>query len=122
MNKHFDWTSGLLAEGLRCYRSGQFFEAHEHWETVWLTLSEPEKSFLQALIQITAAFHHLHRCNRTGTISLLGRALRRLDSRPAQYCGLDLDFLRKQVRLWLQALTGEQQLPAAVPEFRNINS
>jgi hypothetical protein len=121
MNIHFDWSSGLLAEGLRCYRGGQFFEAHEHWETVWLALSEPERSFLQSLIQITAAFHHLRRCNRTGAISLLGRALCRLDSCPTPYCCLDVEFLRQQVRMWLDALLEEQQEPAAVPEFRIVN-
>ena len=49
-----DWNSGALAEGIRCYRDCEFFLAHEHWESVWLRLEEPEKSFLQALIQTTA--------------------------------------------------------------------
>ena len=59
-----DWSCGALAEGLQCYESGEFFLAHEHWEGVWLNCEEPEKTFLQALIQITAAFHHLQRKNR----------------------------------------------------------
>jgi uncharacterized protein len=54
-----DWSCGELAEGLRCYRAEEFFLAHEHWEGVWLKAQEPEKTFLQALIQTTAAFHHL---------------------------------------------------------------
>ncbi|MGA8041663.1 MAG: DUF309 domain-containing protein, partial [Terracidiphilus sp.] len=47
-----DWTRGPLAEGLACYHLGEFFLAHEHWEAVWLTLRQPEKNFLQALIQV----------------------------------------------------------------------
>jgi hypothetical protein len=43
----FDWSCGALAEGLTCYRRAEFFLAHEHWESVWLTLEEPEKSSLQ---------------------------------------------------------------------------
>ena len=27
-----DWNLGALADGLRCYRSQEFFMAHEHWE------------------------------------------------------------------------------------------
>jgi hypothetical protein len=47
-----DWNLGALADGLRCYRTQEFFAAHEHWESVWRKCQGPEKSFLQALIQI----------------------------------------------------------------------
>jgi hypothetical protein len=30
----FDWTQGALAEGLSRYDAGDFFTAHEPWETV----------------------------------------------------------------------------------------
>ena len=53
-----DWTQTDLREGLRCFHSGAFFEAHEHWESVWLAAQEPEKTFLQGLIQVAASFHH----------------------------------------------------------------
>ena len=72
----FDWTEGALAEGLRLYDAGEFFTAHEAWESVWLKLPEPEKTFLQGLIQVTAAFHHLQCDNRLGTTLLLQAALR----------------------------------------------
>ena len=78
----FDWTQGGLFEGLRCFHSGAFFEAHEHWESVWLAAQEPEKTFLQGLIQVAAAIHHFQRGNCAGTISLLRSALRRLDRYP----------------------------------------
>jgi hypothetical protein len=42
-NSPFDWTQGDLSAGLRCFHSGAFFEAHEHWELVWLKAREPEK-------------------------------------------------------------------------------
>ena len=122
MEKLFDWSGGPLAEGLHCYRTEQFFEAHEHWESIWLTLREPEKSFLQSLIQISVAFHHLRRGNRRGAISLLTRALHRLDGFPAHYCCLDLALLRNQARRWLHAIQSdkEQGLPTTFPEFRRI--
>ncbi len=102
-----DWSCGGLAEGLRCYRNEEFFLAHEHWEDVWLKCGEPEKTFLQALIQITASFHHLQRKNLRGTNSLLRAALRRLDPFPATYGGIEVEQLRTSVRAWLQALDGE---------------
>lgn len=117
----FDWTSGPLAEGLYCYRTEQFFEAHEHWEMVWLKLAEPEKSFLQSLVQISAAFHHLRRGNRVGSISLLTRALRRLDSSPPRFCCVNVEKIRDETRNWLIALQqSTAELPPAYPVFEIV--
>lgn len=104
-----DWSHGPLAEGLACYRNREFFLAHEHWEAVWLGASEPEKTFLQSLIQVAAAFHHLERGNRIGAASLLNRSLRRLDAFPGEYGGIDVDALCTALRAWVQALnTGDR--------------
>jgi predicted metal-dependent hydrolase len=110
----FDWTEGELAEGLRCYRGCEFFAAHEHWEAVWLAAQEPEKTFLQGLIQVAAAFHHFRRGNREGTGSLLRNALRRLDSYPEVFAGLAVAPLREEIRSWLVALDSPAP-PEAIP-------
>ncbi len=99
-----DWKCGELAEGLRCYCNQEFFLAHEHWETVWLTLNEPEKSFLQALIQTTAAFHHLKAGNPIGATSLLRRALGRIEIYSAGFGGIDVVRLRQEIRQGLHEL------------------
>jgi uncharacterized protein len=115
----FDWTNGALAEGLQCYRNEAFFLAHEHWEAVWLKCAEPDKTFLQALIQIAAAFHHLQRKNSVGAASLLSTALRRLDSFPAAYGGIAVEPLRESLRAWLHALDHEDQSPQLpIPQLR----
>lgn len=108
-----DWQTGALAEGLCRYRSGQFFLAHEHWEGVWLQCEEPERTMLQCLIQIAAAFHHLQRGNRRGAISLLSRALRRLEPYPEELGGVSLRAIRKSVSEWL-CILGDMD---AVPEL-----
>lgn len=106
-----DWERGDLAEGLRCYRNQEFFEAHEHWEAVWLCSAEPEKTFLQALIQTTAAFHHWQRKNSIGAASLLRGALRRLEPYPAEFGGVAAEQLRLSLRAWLEALAQNQSKP-----------
>ncbi len=116
---NLDWNSGALAEGLACYERADFFEAHEHLELVWLTLPEPEKSFLQALIQMTAAFHHLQSRNLDGAVSLLGRTARRLENCPDHFGGILVAPLRVEVAAWLQALeNGASSLPEAEPKIR----
>jgi predicted metal-dependent hydrolase len=105
------WNRGPLAEGLRCYRDEEFFLAHEHWESVWLQCQEPEKTFLQSLIQIAAAFHHLKNKNSRGATSLLKRALRRLEPYPAEFEGLEVALLRQELQVWLHALATHDSAP-----------
>lgn len=98
-----DWSEGELALGLRCYRRAEFFAAHEHWESVWLTLREPEKTFLQAVIQVAAAFHHFQRKNLLGMSFLLGRAQVRLERYPDEFGGVAVAQLRSGIANWLVA-------------------
>jgi len=106
-----DWDLGALAEGLECYRQHKFFLAHEHWESEWIKSQEPEKTFLQALIQIAAAFHHLQRGNFAGAASLLLAARRKLEPYPPDFGGMAIAPLRKSIGEWLQALQMENPPP-----------
>lgn len=123
----FDWNCGSLADGLQCYRREAFFMAHEHWESVWLQSQEPEKTFLQALIQVTAAFHHLQRNNVPGATSLLNAALRRLEPYPAFFAGLAVTPFRDDLRSWLQMLESQDPpfhgpFPHIVPDVPPVTS
>ena len=106
-----DWTRGELRKGLDSFDSGAFFEAHEHWESVWLTAREPEKTFLQALIQVAASFHHFQLGNQAGTISLLRSALRRLEKYPESFGGIAITPLRISIGQWLESLDTVSQSP-----------
>jgi predicted metal-dependent hydrolase len=115
----FDWSEGALAEGLRLYDAGEFFTAHEAWESVWLRSPEPEKTFLQGLIQVTAAFHHLRRDNPLGATLLLQAALRRLDQYPPGFGGISVTLLCHDIRERLQTLeTGEPSPQLLSPRIR----
>src|ERR1700716_2062099 len=113
-----DWTQGSLAEGLRLYEAGEFFAAHEAWESRWLESQEPEKTFLQGLILVTAAFHHLQRKNPLGTTRLLQAALRRMERYPGYAGGISVASLYSDIQERLQALiTDEPALGLAPPRI-----
>jgi uncharacterized protein len=117
-----DWNCGALAKGLACYERGEFFIAHEHWEEVWLALEEPQKSFLQALIQVTAAFHHLNRGNPAGAVSLLRRASQRLAPYPEHFAELSVPPLRAEIAAWIHSIeNGAQTFPVARPRLRPVH-
>ena len=116
-----DWSNAELAAGLSCYRDGRFFDAHEHWESVWMHLEDPERSFLQGLIQMTVAFHHLNCANSAGAIALLQRALIRFDRCPACFGGVDVANVRNEMREWLRAIESKaSSWPVSYPKITLI--
>lgn len=94
----------LYEAGFEAFNSGRFFEAHELWEDLWRETPEPDKKFLQGLIQVAAAFHHHSRSNLLGTERQLQRGLAKLDTFPEVYGGLEIELLRRAVREWLAAI------------------
>jgi predicted metal-dependent hydrolase len=94
----------LFRQGLDAFNSGHFYDAHEHWEEVWLETPHPDKMFLQGLIQIAAAYHHYSKANRLGTQNLLQAGLMKIEPFPPVYSRLELEPLRVAVRRWLAAL------------------
>jgi uncharacterized protein len=93
--------SGQFHRGIALFNAGKFFEAHEIWEQLWLKELAPEKTFLQGLIQITAAFHHHVRGNPTGHQSLLAAGLAKLEQFPDQHRGIALAKLRADAQGWV---------------------
>ncbi|HEY3628922.1 MAG TPA: DUF309 domain-containing protein [Terracidiphilus sp.] len=112
-----DWSSGGLAAGLACYRKQEFFETHEHWEDVWNQLADPERLFVQGLIQVTVAMHHYQHANRAGARSLLRRALQKLEPYPDEFGGIDVEGVRQDVRAWLLALENAAHTAPAFPSI-----
>jgi predicted metal-dependent hydrolase len=104
----------IFDHGVALFNGRKFFEAHEAWEEIWLHAKLPEKTFLQGLIQVTAAFHHHSRGNLRGMESLLRRGLHKLNGFPPSHRGLKLGSLRTNLRKWLAALENSEpksQLP-----------
>ena len=99
-----DRDAELFAHGVILFNTRYFFEAHEAWEEIWLHTAPPEKTFLQGLIQVTAAFHHHSRENLRGTKSLLRAGLLKLEDFPPHHRGLHIEKLRKVARRWLEVL------------------
>jgi len=111
------------------FNAKKFFEAHEFWEEIWLVEPEPEKTFLQGLIQITAAFHHYQRANPEGAESLLASGIVKLTRFPDDHHGLAIGELRAIAKRWARAFgvgedLGEKSLPTLnrAPAARNQSS
>jgi predicted metal-dependent hydrolase len=101
--------------GIALFNARKFFEAHEVWEELWLPALEPEKTFLQGLIQLAAAFHHHSRRNPRGTQSLLAAGLAKLERFPDNHRGLELAKLRVEAKHWAEACSTGKDFGALMP-------
>ena len=119
---HAIWMNNndKFRRGIALFNSEEFFQAHEVWEEIWLDEAEPEKTFLQGLIQAAAAFHHYRRRNFSGAQSLLASAAVKLRRFPADHGGIASGKLCDGVAWWARALgegtdPGRDKLPRINP-------
>ena len=93
------WPPALrpdLRRGAQLFAAGEWWEAHEAWEGVWMHAQGDERAFVQGLILLAAA---LHKRWHHGSLAHRNyhKALRHLDTLPAVYGGVDLERLRREV-------------------------
>jgi predicted metal-dependent hydrolase len=79
----------IFLMGVDHFNSRRFWDAHESWEELWLEAETDVEQFLQGLIQVAAAYHHIQRGTLRGAGRLFDAALRRLDPFPLIYSGID---------------------------------
>ncbi|MGZ5473193.1 MAG: DUF309 domain-containing protein [Thermoanaerobaculia bacterium] len=114
--------SGLhpsLAAGLELFNAREFWHAHEALESLWLEASGDEKTFLQGLIQLAAAYHHVQRGTFRGAIRLFDAALSKLATVPVHFFGVDCTDVVAAARKHRTMLAkGEHIDGGELPKFR----
>lgn len=105
----------LFSKGIREFRSGRFFEAHEEWESLWKDAREPEKRVLQGLIQLAAGCVHLGRGRVAPAERLFGLAEEKLVREPRAPFAIDVERLVGAIRSAREELRSARTLadPAA---------
>jgi hypothetical protein len=101
-----------LQAGLELMRRGAYFEAHEELELAWRAAEVAERDFFQGLVHVTVAWYQAGRGNRTGCMSQLEKAARRLAPFAPSHRGVDVSAVLAQVAAALDcATTGTLDLP-----------
>jgi predicted metal-dependent hydrolase len=106
-----------LAAGIAQFNDALFYECHDTLEDVWSGVRGPARDFFQGLVQLAVAFYHLGNGNRAGALTLLGRALARLERYPDVYAGVALAPLRAAAGAWRDALAAGREAPLAPPRI-----
>ena len=82
--------------GIVLFNRGDFFEAHEAWEALWMETFGPEKQFYQGLIQAAVGLCHFCNGNLRGAVKLYHSSRGYMERYGTPFLGLD------QTRFWQQ--------------------
>ncbi len=111
-------------EGIHHFNARRFWEAHEAWETIWLEAESDLDQYLQGLIQMAAAYHHVQRRTYRGAPRLFAAALKRLEAFPLICCGVDrtkVESAARRHRAWLEETAAAPQEPLEVSEYPKLD-
>jgi hypothetical protein len=102
----------LMEEGRLAFNRGEFYEAHEHWEDVWNEIDDPDRTWVQGLIQVATGLHKVSGDKRGPARTLLEKALGKLADAPDDFAGYDVGAMKREAAAAL-ALLGDGKLPDA---------
>lgn len=86
----------LFEEARRLFNDERYWECHEVLEGVWRTKHGAEKSLLQGIILVCAAYVHHQKGEDSVALGVLGRAVKQLDFPEGDYGGFDVAELKKR--------------------------
>ena len=87
-------VDGSYQHGLELARDGQFFEAHEAFETAWRACAGHERDFFQGLVHVVVSAYQRGRGRPIATERQRVKALNRLAAYEPSHRGLDVTALR----------------------------
>ena len=103
--------------GIDYLNAGNYFGAHEAWETAWrMSKGGEEEEFFKGLSQLGAGYTHYRRGNPIGACALLSRGLGRIRGYSPSRRELDLDKLARAVQAHIDTLEGYAR-GEALPEI-----
>jgi uncharacterized protein len=112
----------LIEEGIALFHRGDYFAAHEAWEEVWRSTTPEPRDLFQGLVQLAAAFHHLHERRRPDVARrVLGKARRRLATVAPPAAGFDAAALLTELAAWEAWLAAPAATPPPLPQLRRID-
>src|ERR1700723_3702267 len=83
--------------GIVLFNRGDFFEAHEVWESLWMETFSPEKQYYQGLIQAAVGLCHFCNGNVRGAVKLYHSSHDYMKRYGVLFMGLDLTAFWSQM-------------------------
>jgi predicted metal-dependent hydrolase len=103
--------------GILLFNRGDYFEAHEAWEALWMDTAGPDKPFYQGLIQAAVGLCHFCNGNVRGAVKLYHSSRAYMDRFPSPHLGLDTAAFWEQMdRCFAELLAAPEPDRRIVPD------
>lgn len=116
-----DLRRGHFDRAVAHFNARRFWHAHEDWEEIWHEAVDPQKRWLQALIQYAAALFHFKRgFHASGFSRLLETATEKAAGYAGPTEGIDWDRLKADLAPWIEygvLVAGGAAFPEAPAEI-----
>jgi len=86
-----------IEKGRDYFNDERFWECHETLEGVWKKTFEGEKDLVQGIILVAAALVHYQKNEDEICLSILKRAMQKLENSSGKYHNIDVDLLQNKV-------------------------
>jgi len=86
----------LIKDGIFYFNNEKFWECHEALEGAWKQSSGDEKELIQGLILVAAALVHYQKYENDICLSVLGRAMKKLQSKSGEYYQINVDKVKEK--------------------------
>jgi hypothetical protein len=96
LERHMD-KEEAISRALQLFNDEKYWGAHEALEGVWKASAGDEKSMLNGIILVAAAFVHDEKGEQEVCLSILKRAVKKLNGASGTYHGIDLRKVVMQV-------------------------
>lgn len=107
------------ALALQHFNAGNYFGAHEAWETVWRQERETgDEEFFKGLSQVGAGYTHYLRGNAHGARALLERGLARVGPYAPAHRGVDVAALLESAQPHLEAFAHAEDAGEPLPAIQ----
>ena len=87
----------LVKDGISYFNNERFWECHEALEGAWKLSNGEEKELIQGLILVAAALVHYQKAEDDICLSVLNRALQKLNDKSGQYYQINVDDVKQKV-------------------------
>jgi predicted metal-dependent hydrolase len=104
-----------LAKGIEHFNAGEYEEAHEQFEVLWLSTQGPDSDFYKGLVQAAIALHHFQRGNLEGAAKLYAGHRRYLAAYLPAHLGVDVVAFLREMQEVLSPVA--RRAPGAEPRF-----
>lgn len=98
-------------EGIIRFNDGEYFDAHEIWEELWLDCPSTERRFYQSLIQAAVALYHWENSNHTGAQRLFHAGREKMLPYGPHHLGIDVARFWSAMEATLTSTPGSVSKP-----------